>query len=119
MMRLAQAKSERAIAIVLRYGSLISTVIMAVGLGLALVAGRTHALAPYERVDLSLLLGNLVRFDPPAITALGLLLLLLTPIFRIVVAAISFALERDLKYFLISLGVLGVVLISIRLAMES
>ena|SRR3990172_11568729 len=119
MMRLAQEKSERAIVIVLRYGSLVSTVIMALGLGLALLADRTHALAPYERVELSMLLLNLVRFDPAAITALGLLLLLLTPLFRILVAMISFALERDLKYALISLGVLVVVLMSIRLAMES
>ncbi len=119
MTRVAQEKSERAIVIVLRYGSLISTLVMALGLGLALAVGRTHGLAHYERVDLSLLLASLVRFDPSAVTALGLLLLLLTPIFRIVVAAVSFALERDLKYFLISLGVLSVVLMSIRLALAS
>lgn len=118
MFRLSEEKGERAIALVLRYGSLVSTLIIALGLGSMLLRGPGTSLATYHRVRLSMLLSNLVRFDPGALTEFGVLLLLFTPIFRIVVAAVSFALERDLKYVLISLGVLAVVLLSISFAVE-
>jgi uncharacterized membrane protein len=58
-----------------------------------------------------------LRVDPPAVAELGLLLLLLTPILRIVVAATTFGLERDHKYMFIALGVLAVVMLSIGFAM--
>jgi len=46
------------------------------------------------------------------ITQTGMVILLATPVLRIVVAAIQFARERDLKYVLISLGVLGIVVLA-------
>lgn len=118
MARFSEERSERAIAGVLRYGSLISTLIMALGLGLMLLRGPATSLAAYHGIRLSVLLPLVVRFDPAALTELGVLLLLLTPLFRILVAMISFALERDLKYVLIALGVLVVVLLSISFAIE-
>jgi uncharacterized membrane protein len=118
MVRLPPGKSEHLIAQVLRYGSSASTVIMALGLGLLLLRGNGASLATYQRLRLSMLLPSLIRFDPAALMEFGILLLLLTPLFRIVVALVSFALERDLKYVLVSSGVLGVVLLSICLAIE-
>jgi uncharacterized membrane protein len=118
MVRISEEKGERAIALVLRYGSLISTLIMALGLGLMLLRGPAKSLATYHRIRLSALFPMLVRFDPAALTEAGILLLLLTPLFRILVATISFALERDLKYVLIALGVLAIVLLSISFAIE-
>jgi len=116
MAKFTEEQSDRAIAVVLRYGSLISTLVMALGLGLMLLRGPATSLATYHRVRLSQLLPLVVRFDPAALTELGVLLLLLTPLFRILVAIIGFALERDLKYGLIALGVLSVVLLSISFA---
>jgi uncharacterized membrane protein len=118
MVRFSEEKSERAIAVALRYGSLISTLVMALGLGLMLLRGSAMSLATYHRIRLSQLFSLVVRFDPAGLTELGVLLLLLTPLFRILVAIISFALERDLKYVLIALGVLSVVLLSISFAIE-
>jgi len=118
MARLSQEKGEHAIAVVLRYGSLISTLIMALGLGLMLLRGPAPSLPAYHRMRLSVFFPMLVRFDPAAVTEFGVLLLLLTPLFRILVAMVSFALERDLKYVLIALGVLAVVLLSISYAIE-
>jgi uncharacterized membrane protein len=43
------------------------------------------------------------------ITTIGMIILLATPVVRIIVAAIEFLLERDFKYVLVSLGVLGIV----------
>jgi uncharacterized membrane protein len=43
------------------------------------------------------------------VTTIGLIILLATPVVRIIVAGIEFLLERDFKYALVSLGVLGIV----------
>ncbi len=91
-------KPNTAIALTLRYGALASTLVMALGVGLLLM----HR--------------PLWRLEPEAVIRAGIILLLLTPVFRIVVAAVGFALERDFRYLLISLGVLAVVLGSIRFA---
>lgn len=118
MAALTQEKADRAISAVLRYGSLISTIVMALGIGLMLLRGPATSLATYHRIQPVELFSRLLRLDAAAVTEFGILLLLFTPIFRIVVAVISFALERDKKYVLISLGVLLVVLLSISFAVE-
>ena len=118
MMRFTQEQGEHAISLVLRYGSLSSAVLMALGLALMLLRGSATSLAGFHRVEAAVLLAGLVRSDPAAVTELGVLLLLLTPIFRIIVAGIAFGLEREYKYVLISLGVLAVVCGSIGLAMR-
>jgi uncharacterized membrane protein len=99
------------IALTLRYGSLISTVVMALGLGVLLARAAVLHFSPGAAA------GEFwVKSAQTVALAMmrdGIVLLLLTPIFRIIVAFASFALERDRKYVLISLGVLLVVLLSI------
>jgi uncharacterized membrane protein len=115
--RLSEDKAQAAVAAVLRYGSLTSTLVMALGLALILIRG----LAVYPPLEspapVRVVVARALRFDALGISELGLLLLLLTPIVRIAVAAATFALERDRKYMLISLGVLVVVVLSIVYAM--
>jgi uncharacterized membrane protein len=43
------------------------------------------------------------------VTTIGMIILLATPVVRIIVAGIEFLLERDFRYALVSLGVLGIV----------
>jgi uncharacterized membrane protein len=115
--RLSEDKAQTAIAAVLRYGSLVSTLVMALGLVMILVRGLA-AYPPLESpAPIGVVVARALRFDGLGISELGLLLLLLTPIVRIVVAAATFALERDQKYMLISLGVLVVVVLSVVYAM--
>jgi uncharacterized membrane protein len=116
MVRFSEQQGERAIALALRYGSLVSTAVIALGLGLMLGRGQNLLCASVHSIRLPALFPKLIRFDPAAVIELGVLLLLLTPLFRIVVAGVSFALEGDLKFVLISLGVLLVVLLSISYA---
>lgn len=118
MIKLSDPKAHRAIAFVLRYSSQISTLLMGLGLAFLLLRGLSPSLAAEKGIRTAMLFQRLIRFDPVAVTELGILLLLLTPVLRIVVAAISFALERDYKYFLIALGVLAVVLLSIGFAVK-
>jgi uncharacterized membrane protein len=51
--------------------------------------------------------------NPEGIIQLGLLLLIGTPIFRVVVAAVGFFMERDRMYLWVSLTVLAVLLYSL------
>lgn len=113
-----ERKGEHAISLVLRYGALISTIVMAVGVILSLFRKPAAPFVSYHSIHPEVLFAGIARLDPLAITELGVLLLLLTPLARIVVAVITFALERELKYVLISLGVLAVVLLSISFAVE-
>jgi uncharacterized protein len=115
---LTQEKAEVMIAAVLRYGARISTLIMALGVGLVVWRARGRPFPPHHPIRFEALMSNLAHGDPVAITEAGVLLLLFTPLARIVVAVVSFALERDAKYVLISLGVLAVVLLSISFAIE-
>jgi len=117
--KLSQEKADRAISWVLRYGAILSTLVMAVGIGLALWRGPSATFVAYERIRPKVFLANLIKLEPGAVTEMGILLLLFTPIIRIIVAAATFAFERDHKYLLISLGVLAVLIFSISLAIES
>jgi uncharacterized membrane protein len=55
---------------------------------------------------------GLLALHPQAIIALGLLLLIATPILRVGVSILAFALERDLRFVVITVLVLGILLLS-------
>lgn len=104
---------ERAIAAVLRLGSGLSIVLMAAGLVLLLVEGQSDKLQGPRFVGLHSLLTGAASLEPAAIMTLGVLMLLLTPMLRVIAAGISFLIfERDVKYALISLGVLVILIVS-------
>ncbi len=116
MLKVSAEKGHQAIALILRYGSQISTLIMALGIILWLAQGLPSSLSAEKGIPAVALPSGIVRLHSAAVTELGIITLLLTPVFRIIVAAASFALEREYKYVLISLGVLAVLLLSIAFA---
>lgn len=66
--------------------------------------------------------GLLLRAFTPIgskVATAGLLVLLATPVLRIVAACIQFFRERDLKYALVSLGVLGIVILAYCLGIQT
>lgn len=111
-------KAQKAIAAALRYGSSISTAIMALALILGLLRGGADILQPEPAALPAMLLRRALRFDPAGLAELGILLLLLTPVFRVLIAVLAFGLERDTKYVLISLGVLAVMVFSMGYALN-
>ena len=111
MVKFGAEKGQHYIALSLRYGSTISTLVMALGLSVLLARATVLFLAPNAAAGEFWV--RSMRGAALVVMQAGILLLLLTPIFRIIVASVSFALERDRKYVLISLGVLLVVLLSI------
>ncbi len=76
--------------------------------------GTFHAAA--QRSDnLSGIVHNIRTFNSLGIIQLGLLILIATPILRVVLSVVAFALERDLLYVVATLIVLGVLLYSLLL----
>ena len=74
---------------------------------------RTFAGEPPFLRHPSQLLRHLATGDGAAIIQLGILLLIATPIARVVFAVIAFAIERDRLYVAVSLVVLAVLLVSL------
>jgi uncharacterized membrane protein len=72
---------------------------------------RVFAATPVALRHPTALLQGIARGDASAIIELGILLLVATPICRVIFAVIAFALERDRLYVAISLTVLAVLLL--------
>lgn len=104
----------------LQVGVLLASVIVLIG-GILYV--HAHAAAPMDYRTFSSepaflrhpsqLIQHLAAGDGAAIVQLGILLLIATPIARVVFAVVAFAIERDRLYVAVSLVVLAVLLVSL------
>lgn len=74
---------------------------------------RTFTSEPANLRHPSHLFGLVATGDGAAIIQLGILLLIATPIARVIFAVIGFAIERDRLYVLISLIVLAVLMVGL------
>jgi uncharacterized membrane protein len=111
--RLRQA--ELLISYVLRGGVLLSAAIIALGTVLFYIRyfashGHDAQITIYHTI--TGVLADVAHGDPVAIIALGLLVLLLTPVLRVVVSVVTFALEHDWLYTGITLLVFCILLLS-------
>ncbi len=107
-----------AISRVLRTGVTVSAVLIAAGfMGSFLVGweGSLRGAAPgaVSATAFSQLRTGLFELRPIAITQLGLLALIATPVVRVAVSVVGFARERDGLYVAITLGVLAILLASL------
>ncbi len=101
----------------LQFGVLLASFVMIIG-GV-LYTRAHHGEIPNYRVFTSEpqglrhidgVIGGIKTADPAAIIQLAILLLIATPVARVVFALIAFAIERDKLYILVSALVLGVLL---------
>lgn len=74
---------------------------------------RTFRGEPARLRQAGLLAGAIAHGDPAAVIQLGVLLLIATPMARVMFAAVSFLRERDWLYVAVSLTVLLVLLLGI------
>jgi uncharacterized membrane protein len=106
---------DRIISYVLRGGVLLSAGLLILGAILytisALRSGSPAFPSTYPH-SLSDVFRGLVRGDPLAILALGLIVLLLTPVARVLISIFAFARERDWLYVGITTLVLLILLVS-------
>lgn len=111
-----KADMNAVISDVLKYGVIISTVL--VGLGVAILFLHAPGAFPstteqlvssnYGKptLDLSQLFGGLAAGDPIFIIQFGLIVLLATPVVRVAASVLMFAAEKDRLYVAITLFVL-------------
>lgn len=71
-----------------------------------------RAESTYSR-DLSGILQNALALNSDSIIELGLLVLIATPVVRVIFSVIAFAIERDILYVVATLIVLGILLYSL------
>jgi uncharacterized membrane protein len=114
-MKTAPRRATAWIAGALRWGSFLSAALML--LGTVLVLGeRQRPLQVGPPMPPDFLAEQLFDANPYAIMQVGVLFLLLTPLVRLVMAAVSFWMDGERRYSLVSLGVLAIVLVSILLS---
>jgi uncharacterized membrane protein len=113
-------KLEVLIGYTLRIGVITAAMIVLLGGVLYLVGNGTtapsyrsfHAAARHSD-NLAGMARNIRALNHDGIIQLGLLVLIATPILRVVFSVIAFALERDLVYVVVTLVVLAVLLYSL------
>ena len=110
------ARLEKAISIVLRAGVLLSLTLTLIGLILLFTTDPTNAVVrdtgPFVVHNPVTVLPDLLLLKPKALIDAGLILLILTPVFRVAVTVVAFALDRDAIYTAITLFVLAVLVAS-------
>ena len=117
MARWNDTQVQHAVGSLLRFGVLGAAFVAAVGGALFLTrhGGESvhYAVFRGEPPELSSLAGILRgawHLEPRALTQLGLLLLIATPVARVALSLVGFLMERDRKYQLITLVVLLILL---------
>ena len=118
---------ELFIARLLRWGVMLSFVIVAIGIGAVIVTGQTgysqirlddvNSIVQYRvHPDFPSTLGEVfsgvLNLKPYSIIVLGLLVLITIPVMRVTVSVFAFALERDWLYVGITAFVLIVLMVS-------
>lgn len=108
-------QTELIISLVLRGGVLLAAAIIALGVVLfylgTLRAGGYPSHLVYPK-SAGAVFAGLAHGDPVSVIALGLLVLLLTPVLRVLVSVVTFAMEHDWRYTGITLLVFCILLVS-------
>ena len=119
-MQITDQKLEVAIGRMLQAGVLLSAAVVLIGgvLYLHHSTGPRPDYSHFNGVAEALrspagIVSNAWRGDAQSIIQLGLLLLIATPIARVILAAVGFLIEHDRLYFWVSLIVLAVLLYSL------
>jgi uncharacterized membrane protein len=117
---LDDARMERAMGVLLRFGVVLASTAVLAGMAFYL---QDHARQLIDFRDFrpysfgfrhrSELFSGSARGNAAAIIEAGILLLIATPVARVVFAVVAFALERDRLYTAISIAVLAVLVYSL------
>ena len=117
-------EANKFIGNILRYGVIISTLLIALGtllspLHIGSYGGNPASVAQVCRTDFGIINPNLLavlqqasQLDPLSIIQLGVLVLLMVPFFRVAGSAMSFALAKESKFAVLAVVTLGVLLLS-------
>lgn len=110
---------ERTIGLVLRWGVLLSMTVVILG-GIVYLSRHGSDISHYEKFtgqpdftrQVKAILIGVADLRGRAIIQLGIILLIATPVARVLLSAISFAIERDHLYVGIAVLVLSIITVS-------
>jgi uncharacterized membrane protein len=122
-MTMNDERLDRIVGVVLRTGVTLAAALVLVG-GIAFLASHGQQVPDYhkfhpEAATLTSIHGvwhGAIRLDPIYLIQLGLLLLIATPVVRVITCLAGFALERDWMYATVSFIVLVCLLASITIS---
>lgn len=110
-MRNRKEKTLRYVSTILFIGSFCAAGLLVLGLGMSVLQTQPQVdLTGSAGFSFSRSIGSLLRGEPTAVINLGILVMMLTPFLRVVVAAFSFLLEKDLVYASVAFGVMLILL---------
>jgi len=101
---------ESVIGRILQVGVIFSAIVMAIGLGLFLITGKSGYPGTMVPRQMGLILQGTWQLKPYAIMMLGVYCLILTPVLRVVVSIYAFYKERDHLYVAITILVLFILM---------
>ncbi|ACL76001.1 DUF1634 domain-containing protein [Ruminiclostridium cellulolyticum] len=104
--------SEIFISKILRIGVIASAIVIAAGLILLFITGKSGYPGSSFPTSLGDILTGLVVLKPYAIILTGLLILIITPVFRVGVSIFTFLKEKDYMYVIITTVVFVILIIS-------
>jgi uncharacterized membrane protein len=111
---------EQFVSAILRVGVIASALITLVGGVLYLASGggarvdyHTFRGEPMSLRRVSDIVADAAALNPRGIMQLGIVLLLATPLMRVILSAVSFALQKDALYVVVTLMVFSVLLFSL------
>ena len=111
---------QNAVGFLLRFGVLLAAAVTGIGGALFLVGHASDAVSyrsfvgePAALTTLGGIIRGALQLNSRALTQLGLVLLIATPVARVALSLVGFVLERDRKYQVITLVVLGILLASL------
>jgi uncharacterized membrane protein len=96
----------------LRIGVTLSAAVIFIGLLMFLISGNSGYAGDYFPTTLSEIFNGLMLLKPYAIILLGLIILILTPVFRVGVSILVFIKEKDYLYVKITSLVFIILIIS-------
>lgn len=115
-----EKKMDEVIGNILRIGVVTAAAIVLLG-GIIYLAGNAHSTVSYRAFSTAAgyshslpgLIAKAASFDSYSIIQLGLLVLIATPIARVLFSAAAFAVQKDFVYAAFTLAVFGLLLYSL------
>jgi uncharacterized membrane protein len=95
------------------WGMVVSSILFALGVGMALIHPTTISYAAPTILGWSAAWRGLLHLDPAALVEAATLVLILTPVARVILSCIAFFLDKDYKFVGVTAVVLGVIILTV------
>ncbi|MBK1811981.1 DUF1634 domain-containing protein [Clostridium sp. YIM B02505] len=96
----------------LRFGVVLSAIVIFAGLMMFLITGVSGYAEGYFPTTLTEIFSGLLELKPYAVIMAGMIILILTPVFRVAVSILVFIKEKDYLYTKITLVVFIILIVS-------